>query len=146
MLRPKVLGRQVLGRQAGFTLIELIVVIVVMALIGTLVLARGPWHSAGFDTQASVRALVSALRLARSRAIAQDRAVWVVTGDRGFAVDGGAPQLLPDNEALSRSQVVFLPDGGASGPAIVLVAGQRRIALSVNWLTGRVLARDLRNQ
>jgi general secretion pathway protein H len=132
--------------QAGFTLIEMIVVIVIMALITGLVVVRQPWHSVGLDTEASVRALTSALRVARSRAIAQDRDVVVVTGADGFAVDGGTPWGLPPGEALSASQVIFTPDGGSSGTTIVLAAGPRRIGVSVNWLTGRVLSRELSRQ
>jgi general secretion pathway protein H len=132
--------------QAGFTLIEMIVVIVIMALVASLVLVRQPWHSAGFNTEATVRALSSALRLARSRAIAQDREVTVVTRADGFAVDGGAPWLLPPGEALSAAQIVFMPDGGSTGTTVLLAAGPRRIAVSVNWLTGRVLSRELGDQ
>jgi general secretion pathway protein H len=129
--------------QAGFTLIEMIVVITVMALIASLVIVRQPWHSVGLDTEATVRALTSTLRVARSRAIALDRDVFVETGEAGFAVDGAAPRLLPSGEALSPARVIFMPDGGSSGTTIVLAAGPRRIAISVNWLTGRVVSREL---
>ncbi len=131
---------------AGFTLIEMIVVIVIMAFIASLVLVRQPWHSAGLDTEATVRAITSALHLARSRAIAQDRDVTVVTAAAGYAVDGGLPQSLPDGETLSAAEVVFMPDGGSSGTTILLVAGPRRIGFFVNWLTGRVLVRALNTE
>lgn len=127
---------------AGFTLIEMIVVIVVMALIGGMVITRQPWHSAGLDADATVQALTSGLRLARSSAIVQDREVPVVTAPGGFAVDDGAPWLLPRGQALSAGRVIFMPDGGSSGATIVLAAGARRIAVSVNWLTGRVQSRE----
>jgi general secretion pathway protein H len=132
--------------QAGFTLIEMIVVIAIMGLIGGLVLVRQPWHSAGLDTEATVRALTSALQLARSRAIAQDRYVAVITGPVGFSVDGSAPWRLPSGQALNTAQVVFLPDGGSSGTTILLAAGPRRIMVSVNWLTGRVHSREVQEQ
>jgi general secretion pathway protein H len=134
------------ARSAGFTLIEMIVVIAVMAFIAGLVLVRQPWHSAGLDAEATVRAVTSALHLARSRAIAQNRDVAVVTGAAGYAVDGGLPQSLPDGETLNAAQVVFMPDGGSSGTAILLVAGPRRIGFFVNWLTGRVLVRTLNTE
>jgi general secretion pathway protein H len=129
--------------KAGFTLIEMIVVIVILALTVSLVLVRQPWHSAGLDTQVTLRALTSGLRLARSRAIAEDREVPVVTEPRGFAVDGGPPWTLPSGQLLSSSRVIFTPDGGSSGTTILLAAGAQRIAVSVNWLTGRVLSREL---
>jgi general secretion pathway protein H len=128
--------------QDGFTLIELIVVIVIMAMVGGLVLVRQPWHSVGLDTDATLRALMNAMRLARSRAIAQDRDVVVVTATGGFSIDGGTLWAVPPNETLSASQVVFLPDGGSTGGTVLLVAGPRRIVVEVNWLTGRVRARE----
>lgn len=124
--------------QRGFTLIEMIVVIVIMGLIAGLVLVRQPWHSARLDMDATERALVAALRLARSRAIVQDRDVAVTTGAGGFSLDGGALWALPANEAMSVAQVVFRPDGASSGGTILLVSARQRIAVSVNWLTGRV--------
>ena len=126
------------ANQAGFTLIEMIVVIVIMAMVGGLVLVKQPWHSSGLNTEATVRALTNGLRLARSRAIAQDRPVSVVTVNDGFAVDGGTAWRLPAGEVLTRSHVIFMPDGGSTGGTIVLAAGARRISVVVNWLTGRV--------
>jgi general secretion pathway protein H len=127
----------------GFTLIEMIVVIVIMSLIAGMVLVRRPWHSSGLDLDATQRALTGALRLARSRAIAQDRAVTVVTNAAGFSVDGGALRALPAGETLSAAQVVFTPDGEASGGTIVLSSASTRIGVTVNWLTGKVSAREL---
>jgi general secretion pathway protein H len=129
--------------QAGFTLLEMIVVIVIMAMVAGLVLVKQPWHSVGLNTDATVRALTNGLRLARSRAIAQDRMVSVVTAAEGFSVDGGAAWKLPPEETLSVSQVVFMPDGGSTGGTILLAAGPRRVAVDVNWLTGRVRSRDV---
>jgi general secretion pathway protein H len=126
--------------QAGFTLIEMIVVIVILSLVAGLVLVRQPWHSAGLNTDATIRALGEGLRLARSRAIAQDREVTVVTASDGFSVDGAAAWRLPPGEVLSAARVIFTPDGGSSGATILLTVGGRRIAVEVNWLTGRVAA------
>jgi general secretion pathway protein H len=128
--------------QSGFTLIEIVVVITILALIGSLVLTRQPWHSAGFDTDATLRTLMNAMRLARSRAIGQDREVALVTTPNGFSVDGTAVRTLPPDQALSPSRVVFTPDGGSTGGTILLLAGQRRIVIDVSWLTGRVQARE----
>ncbi|WP_158258285.1 GspH/FimT family pseudopilin [Rhodopila globiformis] len=129
--------------EAGFTLIEMIVVIAIVGLVAGLVLIRQPWTSAGFERQATQRALADALHLARSRAIAQGRNVSILTGAAGFSVDGGPVRALPAHEALSASRIVFMPDGGSSGGTIVLAAGQKRIAMTVNWLTGRVRASAL---
>jgi general secretion pathway protein H len=130
------------GNQAGFTLIELIVVIVIMAMVAGLVMVKQPWHSAGLNTDATLRALMNGLRMARSRAIAQDREIEVVTANGGFSIDGATPWAVPADETLSASQVVFMPDGGSTGGTVLLVAGPRRIVVEVNWLTGRVRSRE----
>ena len=123
----------------------MIVVIVIMAFVATLVLVRVPWHSAGLETEATIRSLTSTLQLARSRAIGQDRDVSVITYPGGFSLDGGTRRTLPSGQALSSSQVVFSPDGGCSGTTILLAAGTRRIAVSTNWLTGRIASREVDN-
>jgi general secretion pathway protein H len=131
------------ANQPGFTLLEMIVVMIIMAMVAGLVLVKQPWRSAAVNTDATVQALTNALRLARSRAIVQDREVWVVTAAQGFSVDGAAAWVLPPEQVLSPSRVVFLPDGGSTGATIVLSAGQRRIAVDVNWMTGRARSREL---
>jgi general secretion pathway protein H len=130
-------------RDHGFTLLEMIVVITVMGLISGLVLTRRPWHSAGLDLDATQRALTATLRLARSQAIVQDRNVTVMTDAAGFTLDGAPRRPLPPGEILTPGLMVFTPDGEASGGTIVLASAGARIAVNVNWLTGRVTARNL---
>ena len=129
--------------QRGFTLIEMIVVITIMGLVAGIVLIKQPWHSAGLNLDMTVQSLTNGLRLARSLAIAQDRTVRVDVGAHAFAVDGGAVTLLASEETLSPAQVIFTPDGGSTGGSIVIASGRDRVALDVNWLTGRVRARRL---
>jgi general secretion pathway protein H len=131
-------SRQSGAHESGFTLIEMIVVMVIMAMVAGVVLTRQPWRSVGLNADVTVRALTNALRLARSRAIVQDRDVQVEIAPRGFAVDGGSAWLVPSEETLTPARVIFMPDGGSSGGRILLTAGPRRIAVDVNWLTGRV--------
>jgi hypothetical protein len=38
-----------------------------------------------------------------------------------------------------------MPDGGSTGGAILLTADRRRIAVDVNWLTGRLRSSDINN-
>jgi general secretion pathway protein H len=124
-------------------LIEMIVVIVILTMVAGLVMVRQPFQSAGLNTDATIRALTGSLRLARSRAIAEDREVAVVTVAEGFSVDDGAIWRLPSGEVLSPSRIVFLPDGGSTGARILLAAGTRRIVMDVDWLTGRAVSREL---
>lgn len=116
----------------------MIVAIAILGMVAGLVLIKQPWHNSGLNTDATIRALVNGLRAARSRAIAQDRVVAVVTVPRGFSVDGNTLWLLPSRQTLTAVRIVFLPDGGSTGGSLVLTAGQRSIAINISWMTGRV--------
>jgi general secretion pathway protein H len=127
---------------AGFTLIELIVVLAVLALAMGLVLTHGPVRSHRLELDGAVRELAGALRLARSRAIAEERPVAFAVGAFGYRLDRGAP--VPWHATVSpegNSLVVFTPEGGSSGGRIILREGERTVAIGVDWLTGRVIVR-----
>jgi general secretion pathway protein H len=123
---------------AGFTLIEIIVVLVIMALIAGLVLSRGPVGSRHMDLEATVRTLTGALRLARGQAIAADRVVVVRVAENGFAIDGGPTWRLASGQSISPATVMFTPEGESSGGMIVVSSGAERVAIGIDWLTGRV--------
>jgi general secretion pathway protein H len=126
-------------RQGGFTLIEMIVVVTILCLVAGLVLARPSWRNRGLDTEAALRTLIDTLRLARARALTQDRPVSVEVTDESFAADGGPFYALPNGIHLSPARITFNPDGGSTGGTIMLSVGDDRYDISVNWLTGRVL-------
>jgi general secretion pathway protein H len=152
----------VAGRdERGFTLIEILVVLVVIGLMIGLVVARGPPHSDALDMRAAVDGVAQTLRAARARAIATDRRI-VVTVDpatHSYWTDPRAPHLLPARlgiDILAASGqaagappakggalgIGFLPDGSSTGGQISFVEGARRRDVSVDWLTGRVSVAD----
>ena len=143
---------------AGFTLLELIVTFVVLALALVLITGyRAPWSSA-LGLRGTAAELASGLRLARSQAIAGNRPVAVdldLVGHR-YRVGGGPPQALPaelsielltvagENRGRTEGAIRFNPDGSSTGGRISLGEGRRRVAVGVDWLTGRVTLADVR--
>jgi general secretion pathway protein H len=126
-------------RQDGFTLIEMIVVLAVLGLMLGLFIGHGPMRSARLDLDAAGREVAASLRLARSLAIARNRSViWTASPTR-YGLTGEALHALPTDVALQGSpRIGFAADGSSSGGALVLRSPNRSVAISVDWLTGRV--------
>ena len=126
----------------GFTLIEMLVVLVVMGLMVGLVVARGPARSAGLNARMAANSLSGILRAARSEAIAADRPVTVVIDAETVRVGARAPQSVGALLAPPPRPIVFAPDGSSSGGQIGVAAGTVHKLVDVGWLTGRVSIAD----
>ncbi len=129
----------------GFTLIEMIVVLVVLGLIGSIVLSRGPLRSPTLDLRAGARVMAAEMRGARARAIDDDHdVVFTIDVDhRDYGVRGGARRPLPAGLELATKPVpvVFHPDGSASGGLVTLAENGQHLDIRVDWLTGAVTVR-----
>jgi general secretion pathway protein H len=151
-------GRPHPDRGGGFTLIE---VVVTLAILGfALVLVAGykaPWSS-GLGLKGTAAELASGLRLARSEAIVSNRLVAFdldVNGHR-YRVGTRTERRLPANISLDLLTIAgerrgagigdirFNPDGSSTGGRITLADGRRRMAIGVDWLTGRASVADVR--
>src|SRR5258708_38466167 len=90
-------------RQAGFTLIEMIVVLAVMGLLLGLVLMRGPLRSPTLTARATVGALAGSLREARARAIATNHPVEFALDveHKTFRIGTAPPTQLPPEFTLN---------------------------------------------
>jgi general secretion pathway protein H len=129
-------------RSAGFTVIEILVVLTVLGLALGLIMTHGPVRSHRLELDAAARRVVGALRLARSRAIAEERTVVLALDARGYRLDRDAPTIWSGEVSLEGNRLVtFVPDGGSSGGRIVLRDGERTVAIGIDWLTGRVVLR-----
>jgi general secretion pathway protein H len=123
----------------GFTLIEMIVVLVILGLMVGLIVARGPLHSQRLDIEAAARGLAGALRVARGQAMAEHRPVVVIVAANAYRVDRAPSHAVPTDVALSGDAAIrFAPDGSSSGGLIAVQGGMTRVGIAVDWLTGRV--------
>ncbi|MGA8191749.1 MAG: GspH/FimT family pseudopilin [Acetobacteraceae bacterium] len=147
-----------LRREAGFTLIEMLVVVAIMGFALTMIVTRGPVRSQALEMKAAVSEVAQGLRLARSRAIATNTPVQFAVDVplRSFRIDRGTPTVLPRSLSIAMTAVSeetlgarlaairFNGDGSATGGRIELTDGQRRSQVGVDWLTGRVSVLQVR--
>lgn len=115
--------------EAGFTLLEMTVVIAVMGLVLLLVVNYGRPSSHFLEEQAAAQQIAQALRDARGRAIAQGQPVPFVLPHM--------PAWLSVSIQAPRGGIVFAPDGSASSGRVLLSGNGRIIAVTTDWLTGR---------
>lgn len=140
-------------RAPGFTLLELLIVLMLMGLIAAMTV---PSFSGGVSTtqlRSAAREVAAGLRLARDQAIAQRadavleldltaRAFRVLPDPRLHALPSGIDvKLFTAQSDLVSDRVGairFYPDGGSNGGRVTLAAGERKYDIDVDWLTGRV--------
>ena len=140
---------------AGFSLIEVLVLLAILALSAGMVLGRGPSRSPNLEARAAVAQISQALRLARAQAISGgERVIFVLDVAGGYRVGAGPVQALPRGLALTVTAVAgltageriggidFLPDGSSSGGRVGVAGGMTRAWVGVDWLTGRVSVSD----
>ena len=127
------------SRAGGFTLIEIVVVLAILGLLAALVVGRGPMRSARLDLDTATRQVAGSLRLARSKAIAQNHGVRWLAGPAGFGFEGAPPQSLPPGVRIPAPVAIgFAPDGSSTGGSVTLQSGSRGKTVGVDWLSGRV--------
>ena len=139
--------------ERGFTLIELLVVFAMVALLTALVPLAFERLRESAQYRDTVRGMLSDIRQARYRALAEGRQVRfrVDLAARNYGLDGRPAKQVPEPlrlratvadielTAAQSAAILFLPSGGATGGTIEIVrpsgAGVR---LSVDWLSGGV--------
>ena len=143
---------------AGFTLPELLVALAILGFSLVLLVGyRAPW-SRGFDIDTTAAELAAQLRLVRSEAITEDRpaALRIDLAKHHYRAGAAAPRALPAGLSLSLltiegerqstgvGDIRFNPDGSSTGGRIILAERGRRVAVGVDWLSGRVTVADVR--
>jgi general secretion pathway protein H len=145
-------------RQQGYSLLEVIVVIVIIGLSYSLLPKMVFSGVSGAELRSNVRAVATGLRLTRDAAINKRREA-VMTLDlesREFTVQDDAKiHKLHDkvDVKLYTSQadlitekigtIRFFPDGSSNGGRVTVSAGGRAFEVDVDWLTGRVSIKDV---
>lgn len=137
-------------RNRGFTLLETLVVLVILALALAVVV---PAVSRGLGTSLNdvARDMHTGLRKARSEAVGQQRSTLFVLDLDGYVFRAGADTArdIPRSFELhartatremrdGRAGVRFYADDSSSGGRLGVSEGDAYVWLEVDWLTGRV--------
>jgi general secretion pathway protein H len=139
--------------QRGFTLLEILVVLVIGVLLVTLVPPLLSGLSGAAELRGAARQLAAGLRNARNDAITRQREA-VLTLDLAqhrFGVTGDPrPIELPDSVALklhtaqaelidgATGNIRFFPDGSSTGGHITVSGPKFAYRVNVDWLTGAI--------
>jgi general secretion pathway protein H len=134
----------------GFTLVELLVVMVIAALVLGLVATSISRNISGAEMRSAANKLAASLRYTRTRAILdkQEHVFLVDTENKSYLAPKREPVVLPEGMTIAlttaRSELTsenvggirFYPDGGSTGGYVELDANGRVYRVDVAWLTG----------
>ena len=123
--------------EAGFTLIEVLAVLLLMGLLTMVAAPRfAAWREPSLRDVA--RNVVAELRARRTDAVRTGRPVLATAASLrvppGFAV---VPEGLEDT-VLGPPGILFLPDGRSGGGSLLLAGSSDQLRVGVDWLTGEV--------
>src|SRR5215471_1749203 len=138
--------------EAGFTLLELTIVLTILGLLAVLVVFNTRQVSPATHARSAAQAISGGLRTARSEALRTNESVLfsIDLENRTFRWGQSPQQALPNDLRLSlltgRDQVVsnavggirFDPDGGSTGGRVTIQGGDQVWMVGVDWLSGRV--------
>jgi len=136
--------------QRGFTLVELLVVLVIAALALSLVGTSISRSISGAEMRSAARKVAASLRYTRTHAILtkSEQVFLVDTEKRTFQAGDRKVEELPEGMNVelntARSELTsetaggirFYPDGGSTGGNVRLEANGRVYQVNVTWLTG----------
>ena len=143
--------------QRGFTLVEILVVMLVMLLVYGLLPPLFSSGVSGTELKSAARQLAAGLRKARSTAISTRRETVLALDveRRRFELSGDKQVYrLPAQVDLSlftaqselssekTGSIRFYPDGSSTGGRITIAGASRKYLVDVDWLTGRVVIQD----
>jgi general secretion pathway protein H len=142
------------GPQAGFTLVELLAVLVVLALVAGVAATQFGARHGGAALEAAAHEIASRCRAARAAAIRQAESRTVVIDMKSRLVTVGAdvpPFRIAETIGIASETsagerhggevagIRFFPNGTSTGGKVRLETGRQAYEVRVNWLTGRVV-------
>jgi len=141
------------ARQRGFTLVELLVVLGIVAMVAVLVAPRLGGMGSGMELRGAAEELRADIRRVRNAAVSESRDTVLLFDLEAGAWRDGDGRLggtLPEGVELAitvarqeqtgeaSGGVRFYPDGTSTGAKVTLSRGERALLLSIDWFDGHV--------
>ncbi len=138
---------------AGFTLLEVLLVLAIMAALAAVLLPQIMSGRDHYQLTRNVRDVASAMRMTRALAIkAQaDKTIQFNMDNKTFQVDGEKTREIDEeidlkvltaeseiSEDGSRAGIRFYADGAATGGRVTLTLADDSRAIDVVWMTGQI--------
>ena len=144
-------------QQSGFTLIELVAVVVLLGIALSVASLSFSKSLTGAKIEAASRDLVAALRYTRGQAIVrgEQQALDIDVEHNTYQAPGKAIVHLPremhmalvtaeiEQTGATSGRIRFFPDGASTGGHVTVFMGQRQWQINVSWLTGQVVREEL---
>jgi general secretion pathway protein H len=139
-------------RPLGFTLIEVVAVLILIAVVSSAAVFSLGRNLDGARIRAATRDLTAALRYTRGQAIVmhEQRALEIDVDARTYQAPGRKLVELPEGLDMklltaaseqtgdSKGLIRFFPDGSSSGGRITLLRNRYEWRIEIAWLTGEV--------
>ncbi len=143
-------------RESGFSLLELMVVMLIVSMLFALVGVSVSRSIQGAEIRNASREIVAGIRHTRGQAIIkrQQQVFHVDAHARTWTAAGREPVQLPEGLDITvetaRSELTgenaggirFYSDGASTGGSVELLANERTWTVEVSWLTGEVSLRQ----
>jgi len=142
----------------GFSLIEIVAVIFLIALAVSAVSISFSKSMSGAKVQAATRDMIAALRYTRGQAIVKGKESTfdLDIANNSYQAPGRSMVQLPKNMRLAlytadqeiinetTGRIRFFPDGASTGGHISVLMERVEWRINVDWLTGAVTREELR--
>ncbi len=153
MFKPITQNHIPISKCLGFTLVELLVVLVIALTATTISTVAYNKLSSHAHLKSSARHVAASLRYARSYAVAQgaesrlridlQNRTYTYTGNtRTFKFKNNVNLDVFTAQAFNRAndfaEIRFAPDGSSSGGRVTLSVRDKSYVIYVNWMTGQV--------
>jgi general secretion pathway protein H len=141
--------RSAIDTEAGFTLLELLVVLVIIAVTTVIAMPKTRGGSSTMALQGAAVSIAAEFRRARADAIrtSTSQSVMIDAARRTYWAEGdGNAHMIPAAVEVTAwtgssgwtalATLSFEPDGSSSGGKISLRAGKSKANVIVDWMTG----------